>query len=236
MMLTRKSVLLSKLGDQELILELGPLHEPIAQAGKHNVRYADRMSHQELVEHYEPQGIPIGKIVPLDHVWPPGEDLISHIPIEKFSYCIASHVIEHVPDLIEWLNQIASVMKPGGILSLAIPNREHTFDRERPLTTTAEIIESAIMKVIRPTPKQVYCHFRNNVDPLGKNTETKEFALHAARQSAAEVYVDVHCWVFNEQNFDQSISELADQNLIQFRVIESSAGTGEFFAKLQLQA
>lgn len=233
-MLTRKSKLLSKLGDQELVLELGPLHEPIAETGKHNVRYVDRMSHQELVEHYEPQGIPVSKIVPLDHVWPPGEDLVSHIPSERFNYCIASHVIEHVPNLIEWLNQIASVMNTGGILSLAIPNREHTFDRERPLTTTAEIIESEIMKANRPTPKQVYCHFRNNVDPQGNNTETIEFALHAARQAAAEVYVDVHCWVFNMRNFDQSISELADQNLIQFRLIESSDGTGEFFAKLQL--
>lgn len=237
MNLTRSEKLLSKLTgqDSELILELGPLHDPIATKAKHNVQYVDRISHKDLIEHYQPQGIPVENIVPLDHIWPPGEDLATHIPHTRFSYCIASHVIEHVPDLVGWLNQIASVMQPKGILSLAIPSQQDTFDRNRPLTATAEVVEAAILGTTIPSPKQVYCHFRNNVDPEGAHTETPAFALHAARQSAAGVYVDVHCWTFREDNFETVVTELADQDLIPFRLSESIGSKGEFFAKLRLQ-
>ncbi len=41
---------------------------------------------------------------------------------------VASHVIEHVPDLITWLREIASVLKPTGQARLAIPDRRYTFD------------------------------------------------------------------------------------------------------------
>jgi len=158
--MNRNAKLLSALKDKdsELILELGPLHEPIAKQPEHNVRYVDRMTHKELVEHYTPQGIPVDKIVPLDHVWPPGENLSDHIPGNRFAYCIASHVIEHVPDMVGWLNQLESVMETGSTLSLAIPNQPATFDRKRPCTTTAEVVEAAILESTRPTPKQVYCH------------------------------------------------------------------------------
>jgi len=234
--MNRNAKLLSALKDKdsELILELGPLHEPIAKQPEHNVRYVDRMTHKELVEHYTPQGIPVDKIVPLDHVWPPGENLSDHIPGNRFAYCIASHVIEHVPDMVGWLNQLESVMETGSTLSLAIPNQPATFDRKRPCTTTAEVVEAAILESTRPTPKQVYCHFRNNVDSEDTYSETPEFALHAARQSAAGVYVDVHCWVFNEESFGRIIKELQHQKLTRFALIESSTEGGEFFAKLRL--
>jgi len=233
---TRREILLSGLTgkNSDLILELGPLHEPIAKKSNHNVHYVDRISHQELLDHYRPQGVDVENIVPLDHVWPPGQDLATHITTERFSYCIASHVIEHVPDLVGWLNQIASVMLPGGVLSLAIPNQQDTFDRNRPLTTTAEVVEAALQKSTTPSPKQVYCHFRNNVDPKGSHTETPAFALHAAQQAAAGVYVDVHCWVFVQSNFETVVTELAEQKLIPFRLLESHGSQGEFFVKLQL--
>jgi len=72
--------------NSDLVLELGPLHEPIAEKSKHNVRYVDRLSYQDLLDHYKPQGINLDKIVPLDHVWPPDEDLADHITSERFSY------------------------------------------------------------------------------------------------------------------------------------------------------
>jgi predicted SAM-dependent methyltransferase len=34
---------------------------------------------------------------------------------------IASHVIEHTPDLVTWLAEIRAILQPNGTLRLAIP-------------------------------------------------------------------------------------------------------------------
>ena len=43
--------------------------------------------------------------------------------------------------MIGWLQEIASVMKAGGILSLAVPDKRFTFDRERETTTLEQLLK-----------------------------------------------------------------------------------------------
>lgn len=41
---------------------------------------------------------------------------------EKFDVVVSSEVIEHVPDQLEFVSQIAAVLKPDGVLVLSTPN------------------------------------------------------------------------------------------------------------------
>ncbi|MCY7273284.1 MAG: class I SAM-dependent methyltransferase [Phormidesmis sp. CAN_BIN44] len=70
----------------------------------------------------------LSKIVDVDYVW--GEkSLIDLLETEApLDYVIASHVIEHVPDFIGWLSEVRGILKPGGILSLAIPDKRQCLD------------------------------------------------------------------------------------------------------------
>jgi SAM-dependent methyltransferase len=67
----------------------------------------------------------------------PGHDL----PLEDKSvdFVLASHVLEHVPDpiaaLLEWVRVAREYV------FLVVPHRDRTFDRDRPLTPVAELIE-----------------------------------------------------------------------------------------------
>ena len=58
---------------------------------------------------------------------------------DEFDFVLASHVIEHMPDPIKALGEWARVA--SRFLHLIIPARTNPFDRDRPLTTVAELEE-----------------------------------------------------------------------------------------------
>ena len=51
------------------------------------------------------------------------------LPAESFDAISMWHVLEHVHDLNGYLNQIHSILKPNGILVVAVPNHD-SFDQE----------------------------------------------------------------------------------------------------------
>jgi 2-polyprenyl-3-methyl-5-hydroxy-6-metoxy-1,4-benzoquinol methylase len=42
---------------------------------------------------------------------------------ENFSLIHMSHVIEHIPNPVEWLNKAASMLEPDGVLVVNVPNK-----------------------------------------------------------------------------------------------------------------
>src|SRR4249920_2000015 len=93
-------------------LELGPLANPVVRRDMGDISYLDHVDVESLRARYATHiGFDVDAIVPIDFVSHTGsvreavgEDVV-------FDYVIASHVIEHVPDLVGWLNDIRSVMR-----------------------------------------------------------------------------------------------------------------------------
>lgn len=120
-------------------IEIGPLVNPVVTRDQSDVHYVDRASTKELQEWYSrDEKINVDEIMQIDFIW--GEQSLAQVTggTNQFDYCVASHVIEHIPDLITWLNEISSVLKVGGVACFAVPDKRYTFDYLRPLTTTAE--------------------------------------------------------------------------------------------------
>lgn len=69
----------------------------------------------------------------------PGDDL----PFKDgfWDFVISSHVIEHFYDPIKTVQEWLRVVKPGGFVYIIAPHKERTFDRDRPRTPLAELIE-----------------------------------------------------------------------------------------------
>jgi SAM-dependent methyltransferase len=94
------------------------------------VRYIDRMTLDHLLEHYpEMAKIPVQAPDIVDD----GQQLC-HIAEDSQDFVIANHFLEHCPDPIRSLQTILRVLKKGGILYMAIPDKRHTFDLCRPVT------------------------------------------------------------------------------------------------------
>ena len=82
-----------------------------------------------------------------------------HKPInQEFDLVIANHVIEHIPNIISWFNNVSSLLKKDGFLFLSVPHKEYTFDKIRNLTSLSQIIRNYDEDLNVPTIYQVFEH------------------------------------------------------------------------------
>jgi SAM-dependent methyltransferase len=118
-------------------LEVGALHLPLALPRGARARYVDRMSVADLRAHY-PE-LDEYELVTPDFI-DDGEALTS-VPSGSMDFVIVNHLIEHCQDPIGALLSHARVLREGGILYLAAPDRRRTdFDREREETSLEHLL------------------------------------------------------------------------------------------------
>jgi hypothetical protein len=134
------------------------------------------------------------------------------------------------------------ILEPGGMVTLALPHRDHTFDSKRKTTSFAELLDSYIAQLSRPSPRQiadhmfgVHCHFEN--DLFANSGSLLREVVSTVRQSVAEsVYTDCHCSVFTPTSFATTWSMLDACGLTCFDIIGIEDGTegaeSEFYVYL----
>lgn len=111
-------------------LEIGALDQPLPVLRGVHVTYVDRMSRADLVRHYpEMQGRALVSVDVVDD----GETL-SKFADGSQDFVIANHFIEHTQNPVAALVQAFRVLRPGGHLFLATPDKRFTFDRCRSVT------------------------------------------------------------------------------------------------------
>ncbi|MFC0271916.1 glycosyltransferase [Metabacillus herbersteinensis] len=230
----RKSKILNKIEVKNSVgLEIGPLANPIVRKEEGKVYYVDHTSTEELIKKYRNDpNVDVAKIGHVDFLW--GEKTLREaIPSRLyFDYVVASHVIEHVPDVIGWLAELNEILKVGGSVCLAIPDKRYTFDYFRQLTTAADMIDAYLNKFRRPSPKQIFDFHSNavkidvfdawndNIDVVNcQRFSTDESALNLCLESIEKkTYIDVHCTVCTAHSFLELLKDLFPLNLINFKV------------------
>ncbi|MBV8856073.1 MAG: methyltransferase domain-containing protein [Acidobacteria bacterium] len=109
-------------------LEVGALNSPLPIDDLARVSYVDFETPEELRRRHPNLQFKSPDIVD------DGARLAS-VADESQDFLIACHLIEHMEDPIGAVKNWLRVLKPGGILFLAIPDRRFTFDFHRPATT-----------------------------------------------------------------------------------------------------
>jgi SAM-dependent methyltransferase len=117
-------------------LEIGALLLPLKVPRRARVRYVDRYTLEGLREHYPELG-PYKLVAP--DIVDDGE-LLASVADASQDFVIANHVIEHTQDPIGALLTYSRVLRPGGILYMAVPDMRRTFDRLRPLTDVEHML------------------------------------------------------------------------------------------------
>jgi SAM-dependent methyltransferase len=118
-------------------IEIGALHNPLRLPRGADVRYVDRMTVPELREHY-PE-LAAEELVEVD-VIDDGERLESFAD-ETQGFVIANHFLEHSQDPLRALENMFRVLREGGILYLAVPDKRFTFDLKRPPTPLEHVLD-----------------------------------------------------------------------------------------------
>jgi len=117
-------------------IEIGALHSPLKVPNGVTVHYLDRMPVNQLRQHY-PE-LSEQNLVEIDIV-DDGETLASVLDA-SVDFVIANHMIEHCQNPIFSIENWLRVLKPGGILYMAVPDKRYTFDCERPVTALEHLI------------------------------------------------------------------------------------------------
>jgi SAM-dependent methyltransferase len=117
--------------------EIGALHNPLRVPACAQVKYVDRMPVGKLREQY-PE-LKDTALVPVDIVT--NGETLEGIADASMDFVIARNFLEHCEDPIGTVATFLRVLVPGGIVYLGIPDKRHTFDRDRPLTTLAHLID-----------------------------------------------------------------------------------------------
>lgn len=230
-------------------LEIGPLNAPLLKKPDHQVQYVDYAPTAVLRRNQFDPSIDPDQIVEVDIVW--GERRLREAVGRTVDFVVASHVVEHVPDLVGWLFELREVLEPGGVLGLVVPDKRFTFDALRTESTIAEAVEAYLLGYRQPSLRQVFdaaalgvavdaaSVWRDGPSGIGdRRAEVLERLPRALdlvrRLHHAPRYNDAHCWVFSPASFLALLEELAAVGLLPFTVDAfwpTEPGSFEFYVR-----
>jgi SAM-dependent methyltransferase len=247
----RAEILLAPLSPNAHIIEIGPSYNPIApKTAGWKTKTLDHTTREALIAHYRGQpGVDVSRIEEVDFIWTSGclTDAIPNALHATFDAFIASHVIEHAPDFIGFLEAAALLLKPEGVVVLAVPDKRYCFDYFQPLTTTGQLLAAHAERRSRHTRRIAFDHVAYAVRSGGLGAWGQQpmremcffHPIEEARKlfdsiSANEKYVDLHAWRFTPASFELLLLELARMGETDWRVERITPPSGcEFFAWLR---
>jgi hypothetical protein len=244
--MTREEKILSRVDKAKIGIEIGPSHAPVApKKDGFNVHIIDHMTREQLIEKYTGHNVNLDNIEEVDFIWS-GQSYVQLTGNPGYyNWAIASHVIEHTPDLISFLKQCEEILTEDGILSLVIPDIRYHFDYFRPITGISKIIDAYYARRTIHSPGTA-AEYTLNVAARGGRIAweegcTDEFSLIHSRELASNYlqrvlqneYIDFHAWSFTPTSFRLLIQDLNDLGFISLKELSYYPTVGcEFYITL----
>jgi len=245
----RKEIDLSK-----RILEIGPLYSPnIRKEEGIDVSYTDIRSTEDVKNFYKAYpDVPNNEIVDIDYVIGDGTYAECFKNVEKFDYIIATHVIEHIPQLIFFFQDIPHILNPKGRLCLTIPYKRYCFDHFRCSTSFAESYD-IYMRGTKNCPSRILDFFmnftpendaaywwknQNSFDHIAPVDTRFASAKDAYAQAMNGTYFDAHFSVFTPETFLMFLYNMLHSDLLPFKCVSfcgTEVNTHEFNCVLEFE-
>lgn len=242
-----RNMILTPLERNGLGLEVAPFFNPMTDKALLNMIYTDYVSTEENRRKASGMpGLPDNIKVPeIDFVWIPGKPLRECAPDDvKFDFAVASHVLEHVPNPIGWLNEILEVMKVGAILAIVLPDKRTTNDYFRHESSDAELVGWWLERPAIPTTAQIYDFLSNGYQPVDgrppeflsnfapselrrtyEDTDIVNFMLYSFNERK---YIDIHCSVWTPDRFVSAVRRMVTFGIMNVAVSEPICQATDF--------
>lgn len=118
-------------------IEIGAMNFPVAVKKGVKVKYYDRISRED--SHKIFPDIELKTLVKVD-ILGDGEKL-DNIDSSSNDFVIANHFIEHCQNPVLTLENMMRVVRPGGYIYMAIPDKRFTLDVHRSITPLEHFIK-----------------------------------------------------------------------------------------------
>lgn len=155
--------------------------------------------------------------------------------------------MEHTVCLVSFLQDCEALLQPGGVLSLALPDKRYCFDRFRERSSLGRVIDVFRLAPSVHSEGSVIEHNLFNVDRDGKGYWPQDasgtFRFRYSRQRALETaatavegeYVDTHNWVMTPHHLRLLLLDLYELGFIGLREKTFHETVGhEFFITLSV--
>ncbi|HEY3783310.1 MAG TPA: methyltransferase domain-containing protein [Fimbriimonadaceae bacterium] len=230
-------------------LEFGPADKPWIPRKTPGVRNIDHLSTEDLRK--EMESSPFYKAADLCeiHFVNDGRALKEILgDWTNLDLIAASHVIEHLPDVLGWLQDLSAVLAAGGRIMLAVPNKHHTFDFFRQVTTLEDVIVNHLERRTKPSPRAILEHralatssenrmsWNGDPNPLTfRHIHNFEEAYRLASEHLDENsgYFDVHVSVFTPYSFVKLLIGLTENGFLPLELERIDPNGFEFLAVLK---
>ena len=221
-------------------IELSPGAHPILDKSQFNVTYLDRVDHSSIATYLR------GTPVPVDVVL--GDRLIDEVlPHHSLSYIVSSHVIEHVPDFIQFFISSSRLLRSGGKIVMYVPDKRYTFDILRTITAVDDIVAAHNSRLRSPSRAMfIDAHANSDFQADMKRiwegsykpqaTQTLKQANEIADSTDLST-ADVHCFTFTPDSMRVLLDYVGNNYLPAFKSViveETKVGANEFIVEITL--
>lgn len=220
-------------------LEIGASYGPILpKKDGFRVTTVDHLTAAELRAKYAHLGSAVDAIEHVDYVWREGP-LRNVFPRHSFDAVVSSHLLEHQPDLLGFLQDCSELLRPGGEVLSIVPDKRFCFDYFQPLTDVASIIRNHQRGAQRHGFESLY---RASVavtvgerlgwgqEPLGElrliDSDPRVILERSQAFADRGDYVDAHAGYFTPTSLRLIVSELHFLGLLDLAVTASSPAQG----------
>ena len=248
--LDRRDLLLSLINTQGLGLEIGPGFNPLVPKSQgYRVETLDHATREDLVAKYaNAPGVDVSRIEVVDHVSTGASVFDAVGKPAHFDYIVASHVIEHTTDMLGFLKDCQRLLKPDGVLALAVPDKRYSFDVLRPLSSTGDVLQAHLEKRTRHPAGRIFDEVAYNVLRGGAlawdAANEKPLAFFRPLSDAAAVFEDaqtstdfhdIHAWQFTPSSFRLIVGDLHAMGQLGLRELAFHGERGgEFITSMAL--
>lgn len=222
-------------------LEFGPSFNPIiAKADGYRTHVVDHLDQDALRQKYTGHGVDLDRIEPVDFIDDGGPLHRLLPPGQGYHHIVASHVIEHIPDLVGFLVRCHEALVDGGRLFLIVPDHRRCFDHFRPVSTPGQVLQAHLEKRRIHSPAAMFDHYLYAVTRNGAISWAdgepghlelmfdSGTALQLATDDVAS-YRDCHGWTFTPSSCRLVFAALASTGHIALRESEFHGTIGTDF-------
>jgi hypothetical protein len=188
-----------------------------------------------LLAKYKKAVIDANEIEDVDVIWQEG-NLHEAFPVEEwgsFDAIVASHVLEHMPDLLAFLDSCRRLLRDDGMLIFALPDKRWCFDFFRPASLAGDVLlahhESRKMHTAAVLFNEISYSMTLGGRPGWAAGETATELAFAHEPGVAQLvfeqiaggdqtYRDAHAWQFTPASFELLILDLSQTGACDWHV------------------
>jgi SAM-dependent methyltransferase len=209
-------------------IEVGALHEPLDLPWRASARYVDRLDLAGLRRHYPELE---GEALVEPDIVDDGEQLLA-LESGSQDFVVANHFIEHCQDPLGTLISFLRVLRPGGVIYMAVPDRHAGVDVQRP-PTSFEHLRRDHEGGAQRSRREHYDEWARLVDRRLGNIAEHDVVEHARALEGSGYSIHFHVW--NRDEFAEFLDRAASTYALPIQVLHVVPNGHEFIVILRKQ-